>query len=319
MQLLRAALAALCVTLSPLGQAQTYPSKPIRFIVPNPPGGGTDVLSRLLASRMTEVLQWQIVVENRPGAGGNIGLDAAAKAPPDGYTVAMGEASNLAINPSLYAKMPFDPEKDFAAVALIGTVPLVLVAAPDRGLDSLATVVSAAKSRSLSFASAGNGTVGHLVGEIWQRAAGVKLLHVPYKGAAQAMTDLAGGQVDIFFASLPAALPLIRSGKLRALAVTSSQRAPLLAEVPTVAESGLNDFEATVWYGVVAPAATPAPIVARLNAEINRVLQTPEVRSRYAADGIDVRGGTAAEFAAFTDRERAKWSRAVRESGARID
>jgi tripartite-type tricarboxylate transporter receptor subunit TctC len=215
--------------------------------------------------------------------------------------------------------MPFDPEKDFAAVALIGTVPLVLVAAPDRGLDSLATVVSAAKSRSLSFASAGNGTVGHLVGEIWQRAAGVKLLHVPYKGAAQAMTDLAGGQVDIFFASLPAALPLIRSGKLRALAVTSSQRAPLLAEVPTVAESGLNDFEATVWYGVVAPAATPAPIVARLNAEINRVLQTPEVRSRYAADGIDVRGGTAAEFAAFTDRERAKWSRAVRESGARID
>jgi tripartite-type tricarboxylate transporter receptor subunit TctC len=157
------------------------------------------------------------------------------------------------------------------------------------------------------------------VGEIWQRAAGVKLLHVPYKGAAQAMTDLAGGQVDIFFASLPAALPLIRSGKLRALAVTSSQRAPLLAEVPTVAESGLNDFEATVWYGVVAPAATPAPIVARLNAEINRVLQTPEVRSRYAADGIDVRGGTAAEFAAFTDRERAKWSRAVRESGARID
>ena len=287
-----AALCALLLAAPAPAFAQAYPSKPIRFIVPNPPGGGTDTLSRVLANKLGELLQWQIVVDNRAGAGGNVGLDAAAKTPTDGHTVVMGEASNLAINPSLYAKLPYDPVKDFAPVALIGSVPLVLVVAADRPYNSLSSVIAAARAGSLTFASAGNGTVGHLVGEIWKRDAGVELLHVPYKGAAQAMTDVMGGQVDLFFASLPAAMPLIRSGKLRALAVTSAQRAASLPEVPTVAESGYRDFDSSTWYGVLVPAGTPPVIVARLNAEINRVLRSPDMQIRFANDGVVVRGGT---------------------------
>jgi tripartite-type tricarboxylate transporter receptor subunit TctC len=296
-----------------------YPAKPIRFIVPNPPGGGTDALSRTLAGKMSEVLQWQIVVENRPGAGGNVGLDAAAKSAPDGYTLVMGESSNLAINPYLYSKMPFDPVTDLAPVALIGEVPLVLVVAADKSLDSLPAIVTLARSARLSFASAGNGTVGHLVGEMWQRRAGVTLLHVPYKGAAQAITDLIGGQVDLFFASLPSALPLIRSGKLRALAVTSAARATQLPDVPTVAESGYPEFDASPWYGVLVPAGTPSSIVQRLNAEITRLLQTPELRARYASDGVEVRGGSSEAFGAFMASERTKWFKAVKDSGAKLD
>ncbi|MSQ55472.1 MAG: tripartite tricarboxylate transporter substrate binding protein [Betaproteobacteria bacterium] len=316
---LAGALCALLLAAPAAVLGQAYPSKPIRFIVPNPPGGGTDTLTRVIANKLNETLQWQIVVDNRPGAGGNVGLDAAAKSAPDGYTIAMGESSNLAINPALYAKLPYDPARDFAPIALIGSVPLVLVVAPNRPLDSIAAAAAAAKVKPLAFASAGNGTVGHLVGELWKRAAGVELLHVPYKGAAPAMTDLMGGQVDLFFASLPAAAPLIKAGKLRALAVTSAQRAPSLPDVPTLAESGYRDFSAGAWYGVLVPAGTPAAIVARLNAEINRALQAPDMRTRLANDGVDARGGTPEEFAAFLEGERVKWARAVRDSGAKID
>ena len=318
----RSLAAALCVLLlaTPAAAvAQAYPSKPIRFIVPNPPGGGTDTLSRALVHKMGEMLQWQIVVENRPGAGGNVGLDAAAKSPADGYTIVMGESSNLAINPSLYAKLPGDPAKDFAPVSLIGLVPLVLVVAADRPYKSIASIAVAARTKSLSFASAGSGTVGHLIGEMWKRSAGIELLHVPYKGAAQALTDIIGGQVDLFFASLPAAVPLIRSGKLRALAVTIAQRAESLPEVPTVAESGYRDFDASVWYGVLVPSGTPPAIVARLNAEINRVLQSSDLQARFANDGVVSRSGTPEQFAAFIDTERAKWARAVKDSGARVE
>lgn len=315
-----ALLAVLALGACPaLTQAQAYPEKPIRFVVPSPPGGGTDALSRLLANKLGELLQWQMVIDNRAGAGGNLGLDSAAKAAPDGYTVVMGESSNLTINPYLYRKLPLDPVKDVAPVALVGTVPLVLVVSSSRPWDSLASLIAASKKQQLVFASSGNGTVGHLVGQTWQRAVGSDLLHVPYKGAGPVMTDLMGGQVDMHFASLPAALPLIRSGKLRALAVTSLRRVPSLPEVPTLSESGFPDFDYSVFYGVLVPTGTPKIIVTRLNAEINRAVQTADMRASLAERGVDIRAGTPEQFGAFLASERSKWARAVKASGATID
>jgi len=311
--------AAAGATLPRPAPAQSYPSKPIRFIVPSPPGGGTDTLSRLLAAKLGEALSWQWVIENRAGAGGNIGLDAAAKAPPDGYTIVMGESSNLTINPYLYAQLPFDPVRDLAPVALVGTVPLMLVVSASRPFDSLAALVTSARDKPLLFASSGNGTVGHLTGEIWKRTSGVAMTHVPYKGAGPVITDLIGGQVDFHFASVPAAAPHLRSGKLRALAISAAQRSPLWPEVPTLAELGQRDMEHHVLYGVLAPAGTPTPVVARLNAEIQRALQGEALRASLAGLGVEARGGTPTQFAAFLERERAKWSRAVRESGAKVD
>jgi tripartite-type tricarboxylate transporter receptor subunit TctC len=299
--------------------AAAWPDRPIRFIVPSPPGGGTDTLTRLVANALTQARQWQFVVDNRAGAGGNIGMDVAAKSVPDGYTIVMGESANTAINPSLYSKMPFDAAKDVVPVALVGTVPLVLVVAPGRSLDSPAAIVAAAKSRSLTFASSGNGTVGHLVGEIWKRDASIELLHVPYKGGGPVMTDLIGGQVDLHFASIPAAAALVKAGKIKPLAVTTMQRSSVLPDVPTLAEVGFPGFDYRVLYGVLAPTGTPADVVTRLNAEINRVLQAPDVRASLAQNGVEPGSGTATEFGAFLDRERTKWARVVKASGARVD
>ena len=320
-----AGLASLLLVLTALlggvadANAQAYPAKPIRFVVPSPPGGGTDGLTRLVANKLGESLQWQMVIDNRAGAGGNLGMDVAAKAEPDGYTIVMGESSNLTINPSLYKKLPFDPAKDLAPIALVGTVPLVLVVASTQPFESLASVIAAAKAKKLAFASSGNGTVGHLVGEMWKRAAGLEILHVPYKGAGPVMTDLIGGQVDMHFASLPAAVPLIKSGKLRALAVTSQQRVASLPDVPTLIESGFKEFDYHVIYGVLAPAGTPAPVIERLNTEINRAMQAPDMRSNFAERGVAIRAGTPAQFASFLEAERTKWARAVKDSGATVD
>jgi len=300
-------------------QAQAWPDKPIRFIVPSPPGGGTDALTRLLASKLGELLQWQMVVDNRPGAGGNLGLDIAAKAAPDGYTIVMGESSNLTINPYLYKKLPFDPAKDVMPVALVGTVPLVLVVPSTAAVDSLASLIEASKKKQLTFASSGNGTVGHLVGEMWRRAVGADMMHVPYKGAGPVMIDLVGGQVDLHFASLPAALPLIESGKLRALATTSARRLPSLPNVPTLIESGFAGFDYYVFYGVLVPAGTSQAIVARLNAEIDRAIAAPDMRKSLAERGVDVGAGTPRQFEAFLANERTKWQRAVAASGATVD
>jgi tripartite-type tricarboxylate transporter receptor subunit TctC len=316
------AAAAACLLLLPaVPFSQDWPNKPIRFIVPFPPGGGTDIFSRTIANRLGEALHTQVVVDNKPGAGGNIGLDAAAKSAPDGYTLVMGQTSNLAINPSLYAKVAFDPIKDFTPISLITSAPLVLVVAPGAPWNSLADVVAAAKARpgQLSFASPGNGTVGHLAGEMLSRAAGIKLVHVPYKGAAPAMTDLMGRQVDMYFASLGAGVAQVKGGKLRALAVTTAERSPALPGVPTIAESGYRNFDASTWYGVLAPAGTPAAIVARLNAQITRILQLPEVRERLASDGGEILGGTPERFASFLKTEHAKWLQIVKDSGARIE
>jgi tripartite-type tricarboxylate transporter receptor subunit TctC len=316
--------AALCLApwapVVPLpARAQAYPSRPLRFIVPSPPGGGTDTLTRLVAHKLTELMSWQLVVDNRPGAGGNLGMDAAAKSPADGYTLVMGESSNTAINPSLYSKLPFDPAQDLAPVVLVGTVPLVLVVAATRGWDATAALVAAAKAKPLTFASSGNGTVGHLVGEMWKRSAGVDVLHVPYKGAGPVMTDLIGGQVDLHFASIPAAAPLIRAGKLKPLAVTSAQRTALLPDVPTLGEAGYKDFDYRVFYGVLVPAGTPGDVIAQLSAAINRALQAADVRAALVDNGVELRGGTPQQFAAFLDVERSKWARVVKTSGAKVD
>jgi len=233
--------------------AQAYPEKPIRLVVPSPPGGGTDTLSRLVAAKLGETLKWTIVADNKPGAGGNIGMDAAAKSPADGYTIVMGESSNLTINPYLYVTMPYDAAKDLEPIVLIGTVPLVLVTSPARPYETVAAVAAAAKEKPLFFASSGNGTVGHLTGEMWLRLAGVKLEHVPYRGGAQAVADVMGGQIDLNFASIPSAASLIEAGKLRPIAVTAPQRSEQLPNVPTFEEAGFKGFTAQVLYGLLAP------------------------------------------------------------------
>jgi tripartite-type tricarboxylate transporter receptor subunit TctC len=315
------AFAALALCLAAAAPAQTWPSKPIRVIVPFPPAGGTDVLSRQLAEKIAAATKWTMVIDNKPGAGGNIGLDALAKSAPDGYTIAMGQTANLAINPALYSKLPFDALKDFATIGLVSAQPLVLVVAADSPYRSLADVVATAKAKpdGLSMASAGSGTVGHLAGELFARKAGVKLLHIPYKGASPAITDLMGRQVDIMFANTQSVMTLVTAGKLRALAVSSAQRIKPLPAVPTISESGYKGFEAGTWSGLVAPAGTPADIIAQLNAELGKVLARADFLEKLAADGSQPLGGSPREFADFLREEHAKWGVAVRESGAKVD
>ena len=301
--------------------AQRYPAKPIRLIVPFPPGGGTDIAARTIANKLSESVKWTFVVENKPGAGGNLGVEQAVKSPADGYTLLIGQTSNLAINPTLYVKLPYDSLKDLSPVALIVSAPVVFVVAANSRYASLGDLLAAAKRDpgGITFASPGNGTVSHLAGELLQRAAGVKLTHVPYKGASQALTDTLGGQVQSFMSSVPSALSQIKGGRLRAIAVTSAKRSPELPDAPTIAESGYGGFEANTWYGLLAPAGTPAPVIAKLNAEVNRALRTPEVRERLASEGGEPLGGSPEQFASFLKAEHAKWGRIVRESGARAE
>jgi tripartite-type tricarboxylate transporter receptor subunit TctC len=300
--------------------AQTYPAKPIRFVVPFPPGGGTDILSRLITNKLSETLGWQIVVDNKPGAGGNIGVEIAAHAPADGYTLVMGQTSNLAINPALYKKLPYDALKDLAPVTLVSSVPLALTVAAKAPYNALGDLVAAAKAKpdQLVFGSPGNGTVAHLAGELFQHAAGVKFIHVPYKGAAQAIPDLIGGRITFYMSSLETAMPQIKGGNIRALALTSLKRSQSIPEVVTVSESGYKGFEASTWFGVLAPAHTPEAIVVRLNVEITKVLKLPDVRDKMVDGGGDVKTGPA-EFAAVLKTDHAKWARIVKESGAKAD
>ena len=321
LSLVPAALFALALLLPGMAAAQSWPSKPIRVIVPFPPAGGTDVLTRQLAEKISAATKWTMVVDNKPGAGGNIGLEALAKSAPDGYTFAMGQTANLAINPALYSKLAFDALKDFAPIGLVSAQPLVLVVAADSPYRSLADVVAAAKAKSdgLTMASAGSGTVGHLTGELFARKAGAKILHIPYKGASPAVTDLMGRQVDIMFANTQSVMTLVTAGKLRALAVTSAQRIKPLPGVPTVAESGYKGFEAVTWSGLVAPAGTPAEVIAKLNAEVAKVLTRADFLEKLAAEGSQPLGGPPQQFAEFLREEHAKWGLAVRESGAKVD
>ncbi|MGO4808250.1 Bug family tripartite tricarboxylate transporter substrate binding protein [Cupriavidus sp. 2MCAB6] len=315
------ATAAMALATAGIARAQgTWPQKPIRLVVPFPPGGGTDTTSRLVAEKLTLTDHWTLVVDNKPGAGGNIGLDAVARSAPDGYTIGMGQAANLAINPALYPKMPFDPLKDFTPVAGVAEQPVVLVVRQDSPLRTLADFVKAARARNgdMGIAQAGNGTVGHLAGEMLARRAGVRVLQVPYKGAGPAMTDLLGGQVDTYFGNTVSVMPQLSAGKIRALAVTSAKRLPSLPAVPTVAEQGFAGFEATTWLGLVGPAGLPANVTERLGAATIRVLARPDVQQKLAQEGSVPTPQTAAQFAAHIRAEHAKWGALIREAQIRL-
>jgi tripartite-type tricarboxylate transporter receptor subunit TctC len=322
MHILRRAFLGLSLGLFTLGvAAQSYPVKPIKVVVPFPAGGGTDIIAREITNHLTTTLGWNFVIENKPGSGGNLGVDAAAKSAPDGYTLALGQSSNLVINPTLHTKMPYDSVKDLAPIGVVASAPLVLVVAADSPFKTMADIIQAAKARpgSLNMASPGNGTVSHLTGELLQRAAGIKFTHVPYKGAAQAVTDLIGGQVQIYSSTIPTLLAHIKGGKLRALAVTSSSRDDDLPQVPTVAESGYKGFESSTWFGFVGPAGIPQPIVTKLNTEINKALQSPELKQRLTKHGAIVLGGTPEQFAALIKTDIVRWAPVIKVSGAKQD
>jgi len=302
--------------------AQTYPSKPIRVVVPNPAGGYYDLIARTVGQKVSEGLGQPMVVENRVGAGGSLGAEFTAKAPPDGYTIMVGGIGPHGIAPSLYAKLPYDPVKDFAPIIHVATTPNILVVHPSSPLQSVQDLVAAARQKpgALSYASNGNGTSQHLAAEMLATTTGLKLNHVPFKGSAPAITAMLGGQVDFAFAVAPDALPHVKAGKLRALAVTSAKRAAPLPDVPTMIEGGVPDYEATAWFGYFAPAGTPREIVDRLNAEIARALAAPDVRERLAPGGLsELPGGMPERFGELVKSELAKWSRVVKESGAKVD
>ena len=301
--------------------AEDWPARPIRLIVPFPAGGGTDAISRQLAERLTGATGWAIAIENRAGAGGNIGLEAVAKAAPDGHTIGMGQAANLAINPSLYPRMPYDPLKDFALISLVATQALVAVVSANSPYRSLGDLIMAARAKpgTVTIAHTGNGTVGHLAGEVFARQAGIKVLIVPYKGAAQVVTDILGGQVDLLFGNPLAVMPMASAGLLHPIAVTSLRRLPALPEVPTVEEAGYRGFEATNWSGLVAPAKTPAAIVARLNAAVNAALRQPEMVEKLAIDSSEPVPSSPERFAEFLRAEHAKWGNLIRDAGIRLE
>jgi tripartite-type tricarboxylate transporter receptor subunit TctC len=315
-----AAAAAIILTagFSGVALAQAgYPDKPVRLIVPFPPGGGTDLLGRVVADKLSSTLGWKVVVENKAGAGGTVGLDAAAKAKPDGYTLVVAQTSNLSIAPSIMSGLPYDPVKNFAPVRLIASVPLAIVVGVNSPIKSMADLVAAAKANpgKLLFASPGNATVAHLTGEYFQKVAGIKYTHVPYKGTAQALPDVISGRASFYVASIESATAPVKSGQLRAIAVTSLKRDPQWPDVPTVAESGYSGFEAVTWFGIAVPSGTPAEIVARLDAEVAKVLDAPEVQERLKGK-VDV--GPKA-FAALIKSDHDKWASVVKEAGIKVN
>lgn len=303
------------------GAAASYPSKPVRVIVPFPPGGATDILARAVGNELQKNWGQPFVIENRPGAGGNTGTDAVAKSPPDGYTLLMGTVGTHGINASLYPKLPYDPVRDFAPVALVALVPNILVVHPSVPAKSVRELIDYARAHpgKLDYASSGNGTSIHLAAELFKSMTGVYMVHIPYRGSAFAMQDLLTGQVQVMFDNMPSALPQVKAGKLRALAVTSARRSPAAPDVPTLTESGLSGYEASSWFGMLAPAGTPPEIVEKLNAAIVKALQSPEVRDRLASQGAEPASLTPAEFARFIDAEIAKWAKVVKASGAKVD
>jgi len=314
-------LAAIGSTFCMGAFAQAWPSKAIRVVVPFPPGGGTDIIARETTQKVAAATGWTFVIDNKPGAGGNLGVDAVAKAPADGYTIVLGQTSNIAINPTLYSKLPYDPQKDLAPIVLIANAPLVMVTGTNSPLKTLADAVNAAKAKpgQVNFASPGNGTVAHLTEELFQKAAGIKTQHVPYKGANQALTDVISGNVELYMSSVPTLLGHIKQGKLRALAVTSAKRVDDLPNVPTINESGYKGFDAVTWFGLLAPAATPKDVIAKLNAEFNKALKLPELSKRLGDEGADTAGGTPEEFASLIKGDIPRWGKIVKESGAKVD
>ncbi len=320
-----AARAALCIVAvsSPFefALAQDYPVKPIRFIAPNLPGGPTDILARIIAQKLSDSLGQPVVVENRAGAAGNIGTEVAAKSPPDGYTLLSGNVATFGANVSLYKRLGFDPIKDFAPVVLVATQPNILVVHPSLPVTSVKELIALARARpgQLNYAGSGIGAVAHLAAELFKNMTGTHIVHIAYKSAAPALTDLIAGQTQLMFATALSVQPHLQAKRLRPLAVTTPRRARAFPELPTVAEAGVRGFEATTWHGVLVPAGTPAAIVNKLNAEINRLLQLPDVRERLGALGGEIVGGTPREFAEHIQREIPRWAKVIKAAGIQLE
>lgn len=315
------ALGLLLACGAALAQTAGWPAKPIRLVVPFPAGGGTDIVAREVANKVTAQKSWTFVIDNKPGSGGNLGIDAAVKSAADGHTLVIGQTSNLAINATLYSKLPYDPVKDLTPIALIGHSPMAVVVAANSPYRTLADLVAAAKAKpeSINYATSGNGTVAHLATELFQKEAGVRMTHIPYKGAAQGLTDVIGGSVQVYVSSIPTLIGHIRNGKLRALAVTALERVDDLPQVPTVAESGYKGFEAVTWFGILGPARLPDDIRASLNAQINQALKAEDVRKKLGDQGMTLTPASAAQFAALIQGDLTKWGKVVRDSGAKAD
>jgi len=317
------ALLALALTFAPLATvahaAQSYPERPIRFVVPFAPGGSTDTLARSIGIKLAESMGQQIVVDNRSGGNGNIGMQIVADAPPDGYTIVLGYIANLAIGPHLYAKLPFDPVKSFAPITLLAESPNILVAHPSLPVKNVKELIAYAKAHpgKLNFGSASVASVGHLTGIMLNQMAGIDMQHVPYKGSGQAVVDVVGGQIQLMFSGMSSVMPHVKAGRLKALAVTGAKRSPAVPDVPTIAESGFPGFSATAWYGVLAPAKTPKPIVTRLHDETVKALAQPDVKQRLESVGFEIVGGTPEQFGAYIKTEIKKWEKVVKASGAR--
>ena len=301
--------------------AQAYPVKPVRLLVPFAPGGTTDVLARLVGQKLSEAFGQQFLIENRPGAGGNIGTDLAAKSPADGHTLVMSFDGTLAINPSTYRNLPFDAQRDLAPIASVAQVPLLIVVHPGVAASSIAEFVALAKASPsrLNYSSAGHGSTGHLTGELFRARAGIEMVHVSYKGGGQAVQDLLGGQIQMLVTALPTVEGHLKAGKLRALAFTSGRRVPGAPDVPTLAESGYPGFEVLSWYGILAPAGVSQEIVRKLNAQINRILEAPDVRARLVGLGTEPTGGSPEQFAQTIRADTARWAKVVSDAAIRID
>src|SRR5689334_14059953 len=301
--------------------AQPFPAKPAKLIVPFPPGGPLDTTGREIAQKLGEMWGQSVIVENKPGAGGNIGADFVAKSPPDGYTIVMGALSTHAVNPSLYPKMPYDAKKDFAPITLVAITPNVLVVNPSLPVHSVKELIAYAKAHpgKLSFGSGSIGSAGHLAGELFKVDAGVDMVHVPYKGAAPAMQALLAGDTQLMFDNLASAMSQVKAGKLRALAVTTSARSPLAPDLPTMAEAGVPGFDISTWFGLMAPAGTPPDVIAKWNADVTKVLSAPAMRAQLAAQGAEAAPDRPSEFARFIDAELVKYAKIVKASGAKVD
>ncbi len=311
--------AVVCAGICP-AHAQTYPAKPVRFIVPFPPGGPTDIMGRMAAQRLTEAWGVQVVADNRGGAGGNIGSELCAKSPPDGYTICMLTVAQ-SMSPGIYPRLPFDPLKDFAPVTLMATLPSLLMAHPSLPVKNVKELVALAKSKPgmLTYASTGNGTSPHMLMEMFKWMAGVNLVHVPYKGAAPAMIDQISGQIDVAFSTAIAALPFVQQGKVRALAISTQERFPPMPDLPTVEQGGVKGFDGSSWQGVVMPANTPREFVLKANAELAKMLKSPEMKEKILQQGGIASGNSPEEFAAFIKSETEKWGRVAKAAKVRIE
>ncbi len=317
---MRAGMATALLGLACAASAQPYPSKPVRMIVPFPAGGPADALSRVIGPKLADTLGQQIVVDNRVGANGNVGAELTAKSAPDGYTLMM-VVSSFASNPALYGNLAFDPLKDFAPVSLLTSAPLILVVHPTLPVKSVQDLIALAKAKpgGLNYAAAGNGAGGHLTMELFKGMTGIKMVTIIYKGGAQALTDVIGGQVHLTVNNPLVVLPHVKSGRLRALGVTSLQRLPAVPDLPTIAEAGVPGFEATLWYGVVAPANTPPALITRLHSEFVKVLQHSDTRERLAIDGVRIIGSTPEQFGDHLRQESVKWSKVIRDSKIKLE